>query len=44
MELASKYDIILDASDNARTHYLANDASYIAKKPLVAGTAIRWDG
>ena len=44
VELVSKYDIVLDATDNAQTHYLANDACVIAKKPLVAGTAIRWDG
>lgn len=44
VELAMQYDLVLDASDNAVTRYIANDACIKAGKPLVSGAALRWEG
>ncbi|KAL0480404.1 adenylyltransferase and sulfurtransferase [Acrasis kona] len=44
LDLVSKYDIIVDASDNVSTRYMVNDACIIAKKPLVSASAVRFDG
>jgi len=44
LEILSNYDIILDCTDNVATRYLLNDASVLAKKPLVSGSALRFDG
>ncbi|XP_061174643.1 adenylyltransferase and sulfurtransferase MOCS3-like [Saccostrea echinata] len=38
------YDIVLDASDNVATRYLLNDACILSKKPLVSGSALRFEG
>ncbi|WAR19956.1 UBA4-like protein [Mya arenaria] len=39
-----RYDIVLDATDNVATRYLLNDACVIAGKPLVSGSALRFEG
>ncbi|EDQ90439.1 uncharacterized protein MONBRDRAFT_21348 [Monosiga brevicollis MX1] len=44
LELVRQYDVVLDASDNAPTRYLINDACVIAGRPLVSGSALRWEG
>lgn len=44
MELVSQYDLVVDGSDNFTTRYLANDACYFAKKPLVSGALLRFEG
>ena len=44
LELFSKYDIILNGCDNFPTRYLANDAAYMTKKPLVDGSILQFDG
>ncbi len=44
MELASRFDVIVDATDNAPSRYLINDACVLAGKPLVSGAAIGTDG
>ena len=44
IDLISKYDIIVDATDNVPTRYLLNDACVLSKKPLVSGSALRFDG
>jgi molybdopterin-synthase adenylyltransferase len=44
MDLVSKYDILVDGSDNFTTRYLANDAAFFAKKPLVPGALLRFEG
>ncbi|XP_065575557.1 adenylyltransferase and sulfurtransferase MOCS3-like isoform X2 [Artemia franciscana] len=44
LQIISDYDIILDCTDNAATRYLLNDACVILKKPLVSGSALRFDG
>ncbi|KAI8346211.1 adenylyltransferase [Mortierella sp. GBAus27b] len=38
------YDIVVDATDNVATRYLLNDACVLGKKPLVSGSALRFDG
>eukprot|EP00093_Oithona_nana_P005829 05829.XXX_90430_88990_1 [CDS] Oithona nana genome sequencing. len=44
LDIIEKYDVILDASDNVATRYLLNDACVLANKPLVSGSALRFDG
>ncbi len=44
LDIIEKYDVILDASDNVATRYLLNDACVLAKKPLVSGSALRFEG
>ena len=39
-----RYDIVLDATDNVATRYLLNDACILAGKPLVSGSALRFEG
>jgi adenylyltransferase/sulfurtransferase len=42
--LAHAADVIVDCSDNFATRHAVNRASVAAKKPLVSGAAIRFDG
>ena len=42
--LAAAADIVLDCSDNFATRHAVNRACVAAKKPLVSGAAIRFDG
>lgn len=44
LELFARYDLVIDGSDNFATRYLANDASVIAKKPLVFGSIFKFEG
>ncbi|MDD7909567.1 MULTISPECIES: molybdopterin-synthase adenylyltransferase MoeB [Pseudovibrio] len=44
MALVSSYDLVVDGSDNFETRYLASDACYFAKKPLVTGAVGQFDG
>ena len=44
LEIVSKYDVIADCTDNVPTRYLLNDACVLARKPLVSGSALRWEG
>lgn len=44
VDIVQDYDIVLDASDNAVTRYLVNDACVKYNKPLVSGAALRWEG
>lgn len=44
VELFPQHDIVVDATDNACARYLINDAAVIFKKPLVSGSALRWEG
>ena len=44
VELASRYDVIVEGSDNFPTKFLAADASRIARKPVVHAAAVRWHG
>ena len=42
-DLVKKADVVLDCSDNFATRHALNRACLAAKKPLVAGAAIRFD-
>lgn len=42
--ILAEYDIIADGTDNFETRYLLNDACYFAKKPLVSGAMLQFDG
>jgi len=43
-QIIAGYDIILDGTDNFPTRYLLNDASIIARKPVVHGSVFRFEG
>lgn len=44
LDIIEKYDIVLDCTDNVATRYLLNDACVFLKKPLVSGSALRFEG
>ncbi|HSB30452.1 MAG TPA: molybdopterin-synthase adenylyltransferase MoeB [Candidatus Sulfobium mesophilum] len=44
VDLIRDYDIVVDGSDNFPTRYLVNDACFMAKKPLVSGAILRFEG
>ncbi|KAL9654805.1 hypothetical protein ABK040_008598 [Willaertia magna] len=44
LDLVKQYDVVMDASDNVTTRYLVNDACVLAGKPLVSGSAVRFEG
>lgn len=42
--IVSRYDFIIDGSDNFPTHYLINDACVLEKKPCSHGSILRYEG
>eukprot|EP01062_Namystynia_karyoxenos_P031948 TRINITY_DN23631_c0_g1_i1.p1 TRINITY_DN23631_c0_g1~~TRINITY_DN23631_c0_g1_i1.p1 ORF type:complete len:437 (+),score=100.60 TRINITY_DN23631_c0_g1_i1:87-1397(+) len=44
VQLVSAADVVVDCTDNITARYLVSDACVIAKKPLVSGSALRWEG
>ncbi len=44
MELFSRYDLIVDGTDNFATRYMVNDACVLLGKPYVWGSIFRFDG
>ncbi|KAK7485016.1 hypothetical protein BaRGS_00023794 [Batillaria attramentaria] len=44
LPIIKQYDIVLDATDNVATRYLLNDVCVLAGKPLVSGSALRFEG
>ncbi|MDA8082918.1 MAG: molybdopterin-synthase adenylyltransferase MoeB [Nitrospiraceae bacterium] len=44
LDLIKDYDIVVDGSDNFPTRYLVNDACVLARKPLVSGAILRFEG
>jgi len=44
LELFSKYDLVVDGSDNFGTRYLVNDACVLLEKPNLHGSIFRFDG
>ncbi len=44
LDLVSKYDVIVDGTDNFPTRYLVNDACVLAGKPNVYGSIFRFEG
>lgn len=43
-EIVSRYDIVVDGSDNFATRYLSNDVCVFARKPNVYGSVFRFEG
>ena len=43
-QIAKKYDLIIDGSDNFRTRFLINDYCFKKKKILVSGAISKFDG
>jgi adenylyltransferase/sulfurtransferase len=44
MDLISRYDVVVNGSDNFPTRYLANDACVLCRKPLVDGSIFKFEG
>ena len=44
LDLVSKFDVVVDGTDNLQIKYLINDACVILKKPLVYGSLYKFDG
>ena len=44
IDIISRHDVVVDASDNPQTRYLVNDACVLAGKTLVSGSAIGLEG
>ncbi|KAE9420975.1 hypothetical protein Angca_002162 [Angiostrongylus cantonensis] len=44
LDILRLYEIVVDCSDNPATRYLLNDACVLLGKPLVSGSALRWEG
>lgn len=43
-EIVSQYDVVVNGCDNFATRYLLSDVAFWAKKPLVDGSILRFDG
>lgn len=43
-DIISRYDLVIDGSDNFSTRYLANDVCVLLKKPLIYGSIFRFEG
>src|SRR5881296_4350058 len=43
-EIVSKYDVVVDGSDNFATRYLSNDVCVFERKPNVYGSVFRFEG
>ncbi len=44
LEIISKFDIVVDGTDNFTTRYLVNDACVLAGKPNIYGSIFQFDG
>jgi len=44
LDLISRYDMVADGSDNFATRYLASDACFFARKPLITAAVGTFDG
>src|SRR3954469_70401 len=44
MDIIAGYDVVLDGTDNFPTRYLLNDASLLARIPVVHGSIFRFEG
>ena len=44
VDLFSRYDLVVDGTDNFPTRYLVNDASLITNTPVVHGSIFRFEG
>jgi adenylyltransferase/sulfurtransferase len=43
LDIISRYDVVIDGSDNFPTRYLVSDACYFARKPLISGALGTFD-
>lgn len=43
-QIIADYDLIIDGTDNFPTRYLLNDASVMARKPVIHGSVFRFEG
>ncbi|KMZ66770.1 Adenylyltransferase and sulfurtransferase MOCS3-1 [Zostera marina] len=44
LDIISKYDVVVDATDNIPTRYMINDGCVLLNKPLVSGAALGLEG
>lgn len=44
LSILTKYDLVVDGSDNFPTRYLVNDACVLLNKPLIYGAIYRFEG
>ncbi|KAJ0103027.1 hypothetical protein Patl1_04106 [Pistacia atlantica] len=44
LEILSKYDVVVDATDNAPSRYMISDCCVVLGKPLVSGAALGLEG
>jgi len=44
LKISKDYDLLIDCCDNPATRYLTNDICVILNKPLVSGSAVKWEG
>jgi sulfur-carrier protein adenylyltransferase/sulfurtransferase len=44
LDLVSRYDIVVDGSDNFPTRYLVNDACVLTRRPYIYGSIFRFEG
>jgi molybdopterin/thiamine biosynthesis adenylyltransferase/rhodanese-related sulfurtransferase len=44
LDIISGYDVVVDGTDNFPTRYLLNDASLLARVPVVHGSIFRFEG
>ena len=44
LDILAGYDVVVDGTDNFPTRYLLNDASLIARVPVVHGSIFRFEG
>lgn len=44
LDIVKDYDIVIDATDNAMTRYLLSDVCVLLNKPMVSGSALRFEG
>ena len=44
LSLVAQYDVVIDGADNFPTKFLANDACFFAKRPLIHGGILRFEG
>ncbi|XP_058090172.1 adenylyltransferase and sulfurtransferase MOCS3 [Magnolia sinica] len=44
LDIVSKYDVVIDATDNAPSRYMISDCCVVLGKPLVSGAALGLEG
>jgi adenylyltransferase/sulfurtransferase len=44
LDVFSRYDVIVDGTDNFSARYMNNDAAFLARRPLVYGSVFKFEG